>query len=436
MVGTRSVGFGGWLKRNGEVADEHGAVMAALHRSQAIIEFSPTGQVLAANENFLSTFGYTAEEIIGSHHRIFVDPVEVASARYGEFWEALDRGEFQSGEFRRQTKAGDEVWIQASYNPVLDDVGRVVRIVKFASDITAQKQVQREIQDRTQGVIEFSPDGVILKANELFLAAVGYSLAEIQGRHHRIFMPPGEADTPEYREFWPSLARGELKQGEFQRVDSKGNDHWLYGAYNPVLDRNGAVIRVVKNVTDITDQVLARIEADEVGNQIAESVSQMTAAIGEITSTTTDTASLAQEAESNAGAAADKVGGLDSASATIGDVLGVIQRLSDQTNLLALNATIEAARAGDAGQGFAVVANEVKLLATQTSDAASDIGASVGEIQGEIAGVVDVIEAIATSITRVSDMTTTVASALEEQSSLASGINGSAARLLAINRSD
>ncbi len=436
MVGTRSVGFGGWLKRNVEAGDEHGAVMAALHRSQAIIEFAPNGEILGANENFLSTFGYTLDEIVGSHHRIFVDPAEVAEARYGEFWEALGRGDFQSGEFRRQAKNGDEVWIQASYNPVLDDEGRVVRIVKFASDITAQKKVQREIQDRTQGVIEFSPDGTILKANQLFLDAVGYSLAEIQGQHHRIFMPPGEADTPEYQQFWPSLARGELKQGEFRRVDSKGRHHWLYGAYNPVLDRNGAVIRVVKNVTDITDQVLARIEADEVGHQIAESVSQMTAAIGEITSTTTDTASLAQEAESNAGAAADKVGGLDSASATIGDVLGVIQRLSDQTNLLALNATIEAARAGDAGQGFAVVANEVKLLATQTSDAASDIGASVGEIQGEIAGVVDVIEAIATSITRVSDMTTTVASALEEQASLASGINGSAARLLAISRAD
>ncbi len=436
MVGTRSVGFGGWLRRSGETGDEHGPVMAALHRSQAIIEFSPAGDILGANENFLSTLGYTAEEIIGRHHRIFVDPVEVASTRYREFWEALGRAEFQSGEFRRLAKNGDEVWIQATYNPVVDDDGRVVRIIKFASDITEQKKVQREIQGRTQGIIEFSPDGVILKANELFLAAVGYSLSEIQGEHHRIFMPPGEADTPEYQRFWPALARGELKQGEFRRVDSQGRDHWLYGAYNPVLDRNGTVIRVVKNVTDITDQVLARLEADEVGNQIAESVSQMTAAIGEITSTTTDTANLAQEAESNAGAAADKVGGLDSASATIGDVLGVIQRLSDQTNLLALNATIEAARAGDAGQGFAVVANEVKLLATQTSDAASDIGASIGEIQGEIAGVVDVIEAIATSITRVSDMTTTVASALEEQSSLASGINGSAARLLAINQSD
>ncbi|MEL6982528.1 MAG: PAS domain-containing methyl-accepting chemotaxis protein [Actinomycetota bacterium] len=410
--------------------------MDALDRSQAVIEFTPTGKILTANRNFLSTFGYRLDEIVGQQHRMFVHPTESAGEGYAKFWAALGRGEFQSGEFRRVSKAGREVFIQATYNPVVDDTGKVDRIVKFASDITARRQAQSDIQDRTLGVIEFTPDGTILTANTLFLSLVGYSLAEIEGKHHRIFMPPGEADTAAYQAFWPALAGGELKQGEFRRIDSSGNDHWLHGAYSPVFDHAGSVVRIVKHVTDITDQVRAKEEADEVGRQIADSVRQMTGAIGEITSTTTETATLAQAAEVNAGEAADKVGGLDSASATIGDVLGVIQRLSDQTNLLALNATIEAARAGEAGQGFAVVANEVKLLATQTSDAAGDIGASVGEIQSEIAGVVQVIEDIASSITQVSDMTTTVASAIEEQSSLATDINRSAERLLAINQTD
>jgi methyl-accepting chemotaxis protein len=162
------------LKRDVAPGRSELAVMAALDRSQAIIEFTPSGEILTANQNFLSTFGYSLNEIVGRHHRIFVDPIEVAADGYSDFWAALGQGRFQSGEFRRLAKSGAEIWIQATYNPVLDADGAVERIIKFASDISAKRQVQKEIQNRTQGVIEFAPDGTILTANDLFLSAVGY----------------------------------------------------------------------------------------------------------------------------------------------------------------------------------------------------------------------------------------------------------------------
>jgi methyl-accepting chemotaxis protein len=421
-----------------EIDDDTGhdndRIVESLNRSQAVIEFEPDGTIVTANDNFLATVGYRLDEIRGQHHRLFVDPVESASPEYQEFWRGLARGEFQSSEFRRVGKGGVEIFIQATYNPVFNQAGEVYKVVKFATDITRQKQSQRDIQSRSQAVIEFQPDGTIITANELFLGTVGYNLSDIQGQHHRMFMPPGEADTPEYHEFWPALARGEFKQGQFHRVDARGQDLWLRGAYNPVFGADGNVVRVIKGVTNITDQVLAQQDADRVGHSIAQSVSEMSGAITEISETVNRTANLAQSAENSAADATSKVGDLDSNSAAIGKVIEVIQGLSEQTNLLALNATIEAARAGEAGQGFAVVANEVKLLANQTSEAAGDIGASIEAIQAEITSVVGMIEAIADAVTEVSSMTTTVASAVEEQSALMAGMNDSAQQLLSLSQ--
>jgi methyl-accepting chemotaxis protein len=247
-----------------------------------------------------------------------------------------------------------------------------------------------------------------------------------------MFMPPEEVDTNDYVNFWPSLANGEFKQGEFRRQTKSGDELWLLGAYNPVIDHSGEVKQVVKSVTNITDQVAGRQKTERVGGSIANSVSEMTSAISEIAENINRSARLAQDAEANAHDASSMVGALNNSGEAIGRVVGVIQRLSEQTNMLALNATIEAARAGEAGRGFAVVANEVKGLATQTGEATDDIGASIEAIQSEVAQVVAMIQHITDAVSEVSETTTTVAAAVEEQSYLMAEINKSAEELMSL----
>ena len=409
-------------------------ILDSLNRSQAVIKFNPDGTIIHANHNFLATLGYGLDEIQGRHHRLFVDPTYAESAEYADFWASLNQGEFKSAEFERFAKNGQSVWIQATYNPVLDEAGDVVMVIKFASDITRQKQSQFEIQNRSQAVIEFKPDGTIVTANDLFLNTVGYSLEEIVGQHHSIFMPPGEADTAEYREFWPSLAAGAFKQGRFRRHTKFGEQIWLQGAYNPIVDQNGEVVGVTKGVANITSQVLAQENSDRIGASIASGVAEMTSAIAEIAQNINRTASLAQDAETDAADAGNMVSQLNHSGETIGRVVEVIQGLAEQTNMLALNATIEAARAGEAGRGFAVVANEVKDLATQTASATANIDSSIQAIQNEVANVVSTIEGIVAAVSEVSDHTTTVAAAVEEQSCLMAEINNSATELTEIHQ--
>lgn len=423
--------WGGNGRTERDIKNEH--VMQSLERSQAVIEFTPDGHIVDANHNFLTVLGYTLDEIKGQHHRIFVGADYANSESYRQFWSRLKAGEFYSSEFLRYGKQGQEVWIQATYNPVMDDNGEVQFVVKFASDITRQKASQKEIQDRSQAVIEFEPDGTILDANDLFIQTSGYPLSDLKGGHHSMFMPPGEAESAEYQDFWPALARGEYRQGDFRRVDARGHDIWLRGAYNPVFDKDGNIVRVIKVVADITAQREAEEEATRIGEAVASSVTEMTGAIAEIANSLSQTASLANNAETSAHDTTDLIRELATSSASIGEVVTVIQALSEQTNLLALNATIEAARAGETGRGFAVVANEVKTLATQTSSATDDIRHSVEAIQDHITAVVSAIEGIATGISDVSNNTTMVATAVEQQSAVMVEMNSTANRLLALN---
>ncbi|MGY3266295.1 methyl-accepting chemotaxis protein [Lysobacter sp. HA35] len=234
--------------------------MAAIERSQAVIEFDLDGHVLDANANFLDTFGVRLEDVRGKHHRMFVDPAIAAGDEYRAFWQSLARGEFVSGQFRRVRPGGGEVWLQATYNPLFDDAGRVVRVVKFASDITAQKQ--RDIDtggqiaaiERSMAVIEFEVDGRILRANDNFLALLGYAAAEVTGQHHSMFVDAVERTSAEYRAFWASLARGDVRSGQFRRRTRDGREVWIEASYNPILDADGRVIKVVKFATDITAQ--------------------------------------------------------------------------------------------------------------------------------------------------------------------------------------
>ncbi|MEM6687873.1 MAG: PAS domain-containing methyl-accepting chemotaxis protein [Planctomycetota bacterium] len=405
----------------------------SLNRSQAVIEFQPDGTILNANENFTSTVGYRLDEIVGKHHQIFVDPTYARSQEYGQFWDDLNSGKFKSAEFKRFGNGGNEIWIQATYNPVFDEQGNVVKVIKFATDITGQKKAQAEIQNRSQAVIEFTPEGIILDANSLFFDTMGYSIEEIRGKHHRMFMLPEDAESQEYSTFWDRLGKGEFRHGQFHRVSKGGNEVWLQGAYNPCFDADGKVTRVVKSVSDITNQIQSQQRAKEVGNGIAQNVSEMTAAIEGISTNLGRTASLAKGAMGSVTKANEVVGQLEKSSEIINNVVDLIQDLSDQTNLLALNATIEAARAGDAGRGFAVVASEVKQLANQTGEATSSIRSGVETIQADIREVISSISEIGSGIEEVSSNTDSVAASIQQQSNVMTSLNTTAEELLTLS---
>lgn len=236
------------------------AVLAAMSKSQAIIEFDMTGKILTANENFCKALGYELSEIVGQHHRIFVDPAEAASANYRQFWSELNAGRFDRRQYKRIAKGGKEVWIEASYNPVSRG-GKFYKVVNFATDITEQKLKSAEdagkldALSRSQAVIEFTPTGEILTANQNFLTVIGYQLAEIQGRHHSMFCDKAYVGSNDYQNFWARLSAGEFVADEFLRIGKGGKKVHIQASYNPILDMNGNVFKVVKFATDVTTRV-------------------------------------------------------------------------------------------------------------------------------------------------------------------------------------
>ena len=238
------------------------AEAAAISRSQAVIEFDLDGTILYANDNFLSAMGYSLEEVRGKHHGMFVEPKVKASAEYRRFWADLKEGEFKSGEFKRIAKGGREVWIQASYNPILDTNGTPVKVVKFASDVTEAKlrsadhEGQLDAIRKAQAVIEFELDGTIIDANENFLNVTGYSLEEVVGKHHSMFVEPEMRRSTEYKQFWADLNNGKFKSARFKRIGKGGTVVWIQASYNPIMDPEGRVFKVVKFASDITQAVL------------------------------------------------------------------------------------------------------------------------------------------------------------------------------------
>jgi methyl-accepting chemotaxis protein len=237
--------------------------LAAIGKAQAVIEFGLDGKVLTANNNFLTTLGYTLEEIRGQHHSMFVDPAFRISPDYRLFWDKLGRGEHDAGQYKRIGKGGREVWLQASYNPIFDLSGKPFKVVKYATDITDQKMATANFEGqlaaigKAQAVIEFGLDGKVITANENFLNTVGYTLPEVLGRHHSIFVEPAFTGTPDYRAFWEKLGRGEYDGGQYKRIAKGGREVWLQASYNPIFDMNGKPFKVVKYATDVTAQVHA-----------------------------------------------------------------------------------------------------------------------------------------------------------------------------------
>ena len=246
-----------------EQEDQHAGMVSAINQSQAVILFSPDGNIVKANENFLSAMGYSESEIEGKHHSLFVTREYASSQEYKDFWSVLRSGEAHSGEFCRVNNKGEDVWIQASYNPILDSNGQPFKVVKFATDITAEKaknayfEGQLTAISKSQAVIEFDLDGVILDANSNFLSALGYTLDEVKGKHHSIFVEPAFKNSPEYAAFWEQLRKGVYASGEYKRISKLGNAVYIQASYNPILDQNGNPFRVVKYATDITGRTVA-----------------------------------------------------------------------------------------------------------------------------------------------------------------------------------
>ena len=437
--------------------------LSAINKAQAVIEFDLDGNILTANENFLKATGYDLSEIKGMHHSMFADSEYKNSREYKEFWAKLRRGEYDAGEYRRLGKGGKEIWIQASYNPILDASGRPYKVVKYAVDITAQKLRNADFEgqlaaiSKSQAVIEFSLDGTITNANENFLKTLGYSLSDIKGKHHSMFVEGGAVQSPEYRAFWQKLGRGEYDAGEYKRIGKGGKEVWIHASYNPILDASGRPFKVVKYASDITPQVKTRLEIERtaadlaarseeltiVSQKMAQSASdtsnmsaqasaaseqvsrniqtvaaaaeEMGASIREISKNANLSAQVASEAVQVAKHTNDVVTQLGTSSAEIGTVVKVIASIAQQTNLLALNATIEAARAGEAGKGFAVVANEVKALARETAQATEDIEQKIAGIQGTTKSAVVAIGDITKVINNVNELSCSIASAVEEQ---------------------
>ncbi len=244
-------------------SSEMASQIAAINRSQAVIEFSPDGKILHANPNFLQALGYTLDEVKGKHHSLFVDPAYRNSPEYTAFWQKLGRGEFDAAQYKRIRKDGKEIWIQASYNPLLDRSGKVVGVIKFATDITAEKLRNADFEGqmaaihKAQAVIEFNLDGTIITANDNFLKTLGYSLQEVKGQHHGMFVEPGYRQSVEYKHFWEKLGRGEFDAAQYKRIGKGGKEVWIQASYNPIMDASGKPFKVVKFASDITAMRMA-----------------------------------------------------------------------------------------------------------------------------------------------------------------------------------
>lgn len=438
---------------------ETNALLSALDKSQAVIHFNPDGTITTANKNFLTTLGYNLSEVAGKHHSMFVEPGYEKSEEYKQFWDALREGKYQAAEYKRIGKGGKEVWIQASYNPILDSRGQVVKIVKYATDITTQILQKADLNGqidaigKSQAVIHFNLDGTIQWANENFLSTLGYTLAEIEGKHHRLFVDPEYAEGSDYKKFWDVLRQGKFQAAEYKRVGKGGKEIWIQASYNPIFDPNGKPFKIVKYATDITAQIHKRTESQRIGNLVEGNLTRIVSAVNEAaqqssvastaaaqtTSTVSTIASGAEELNSSISEIAESMARsktsvenvialttqadssthtLSHATTQMGGIVSLIQDIANQINLLALNATIESARAGEAGKGFAVVASEVKNLATQVAQATSKISTEIDNMQSISTDVVTVLATIKKSVEEVQMNVTGVASAIEEQSAV------------------
>lgn len=351
----------------------------AVEKSTAIIEFSPEGFIINANDNFILTVGYDLKEIVGKHHSIFCEKTYVESSEYKSFWKKLSKGEFLKDRYMRIDKKGREIWLEASYNPIYDNKRNVKSVLKLATDITEdynKEQDQRSLIaaiERSMAVIEFTPEGKIITANSNFLKTTGYKIEEIKGKHHNIFCDRSYHTSSDYVNFWSRLNKGEFFSGRFQRLNKSGKNIWLNATYNPIFDSKGNLYKIVKFANDVTDRILQQQEESKAANlayEISFKTDEDAKTGSEIIENTVD---IVQSISKEITLASEGIIAVNNQSEEIEKIVQIIKGIADQTNLLALNAAIEAARAGEQGRGFAVVAEEVRNLAGRTSQATIEI---------------------------------------------------------------
>lgn len=415
--------------------------LSAIGKAQAVISFNLDGTVVDANDNFLGCLGYSLDEIKGKHHRMFCEPAFAQSLEYRAFWDALNRGEYQAAEYKRLGKGGREIWIQASYNPILDLNGKPFKVVKYATDITEQKHAAERALARTAKLAAYQ-EAEVTKVSTVLSSVASGDLTKSYD------VAAADDDT---RDVWGTFtkiagavnAMGENLRHVFSGLTNNANQlaatstelsatatQLASGAEETNSQAATVAAAAEEMSTNMTNMAASTEQMTASVKNVSTAVDELTASIGEIAKTAGQTSAIANTAAQLADSSNVTIGQLGSAADEIGKVIEVIQDIAEQTNLLALNATIEAARAGEAGKGFAVVATEVKELAKQTASATQDIRSRIEGIQASTGEAVRSIKEVGEAIQRVNSASTTIAAAVEEQSittrEIASNVNQTA----------
>ena len=454
----------------GKTEDERGQLSGA-NENFAIISFEPNGTILSANKNFLDVLGYTLEEVVGQHHKIFCDQSYTRTGSYTNFWNDLNKGVSQINEFKRIKKDGNAVWIQGSYTPIKNSSGKVTRVIKFAQDITPQKLINSDFEGqldaigKSNAVIEFDMTGTILKANDNFLNLLVYQENEIIGKKHNIFCEESYKKSNEYTEFWKKLNSGLFDSGEYLRIGKNGKEVWIQASYNPIMDIDGNPYKVVKYAQDITgrkkiafavedtskelissakdlytmaeslsnsasqttaesEEASVSIEEISQGSEnVAERIGMMLKSVDNITKSAKSASQIAIEAQAKSKETTDSMTKLSVESSKIGETVQIITQIAFQTNILSLNAAVEAATAGEAGKGFAVVAQEVRNLATRSDEAAKEITEAIVLIQKLVKESQLAITSIDATIENMSTISADIVTAVNDQGVISNDVS-------------